>query len=297
MSGSPRFLLVLICCLLAPIAAGQRITADALRSMDKDTLQADREKARRVGEGYFGGLLDQIAPVTQAVVPDKPKPKPVKQAAAPTTTPQINKDQSPQQRGTSSGGVVKVYRNHATGISSDVVLPKQTRFGIYRGTWIDGAMMRPATNSDPGQVEIVLTADVEGKSKVLPSGTKLFADKRFNQGTNRLDLIVNAALLPDGREIQISAIVYDRHDVAGLVGSIQSNDQSALAQGFNEGLVNAGSAFVRGLVSDPVGSALIGTTANAVASNQRSVLRAERVAAFTINVPAQSLRLQITKSF
>ncbi len=66
--------------------------------------------------------------------------------------------------------------------------------------------------------------DVQGDHQLLPAGTFLFSEKRYNQGTKRLDLHVIKARLPNALEIELDCIVYDASKVAGLQGIMQSTE-------------------------------------------------------------------------
>ncbi len=74
---------------------------------------------------------------------------------------------------------------------TDAPTPDNIRvFGIRIGTWIEGKLRRNASNAEPGLIEIYTTRDIRGDKKVLPIGTTLFAQKTYNPGTKKLDLLV-----------------------------------------------------------------------------------------------------------
>lgn len=126
-------------------------------------------------------------------------------------------------------------RNGVQGNSVAGVLNLNRGFGILKGTWIKAKIDRPVTNTESGQMEIVLTEGVQGRYKYLPKGTILFANKIFNASNRRLEAMTTMAVTPGGDEIDgINAYVFSLNKTAGLIGIIERNLEGELkASGSN----------------------------------------------------------------
>ena len=136
-----------------------------------------------------------------------------------------------------------------------------------------------------------------GNHKILPTGTYLFSDKLFNQGTRRLDLRVIRARLPDGDEIEINCLIYDSSRVAGLQGIIVENNANAVASGFKSGLIEAGQAIVNQAGGGTIGGAVISSTADAVANAQQASISMQQAMPFTVHVSPQPVFIQVQVTF
>ena len=105
--------------------------------------------------------------------------------------------------------------------------PEHRKFGIPFGTWVEAELMRPATNADSGEVEVILRETVWGKNRPLPSGTILYGNKSFNTGTHRLDIVIRRGITLRDEEISLLATVYnERKEFSGLSGVIVRDRQS-----------------------------------------------------------------------
>ncbi len=304
------------------------ITAEELRILSGQADREQREKAKRVDINDLNSFLPALEEAPAEVLPEPIVVEPA-MVPEPNKKPQSSKYQTPKvieqlpvlqtdnpQTNSSntkkeSSNKVKnksptfVYEppartvNNASGQSgsSDVVVVKQRKFGIPLGTWFSGKLTRQTTNSDPGLIEILITQDVVGNHKTLPTGTWLFSDKIFNQGTKRLDLRVIRARLPDGEEIEIDCLVYDSSRVAGLQGIIVENNTNAVASGFKSGMIEAGQAIVNQAGGGTIGGTVISSTADAVANTQQASISMQQAMPFTVHVSPQSVFIQVQETF
>lgn len=175
-------------------------------------------------------------------------------------------------------------------------MPDQPPFGIRRGTWAEVRVERRISSADPGEVELTLLETISGQHRDLPGGTLFFARKAYNGSSQRMDMMVTTALLPDGREIRVNAFAYDRQRNAGLTGSIirdrDGEVESALAQGGLAVLNNAVNSVP--LVSNnPLSTGVDTTTQQLIRQEQQN---APRPAQAVIEVSPQTFFIQIAES-
>ena len=149
---------------------------------------------------------------------------------------------------------------------STFALAVEKPFGVKRGTWAEVSLSRPVSSADSGSVEYQLSDPVVGDLKTLPAGTVLFASKRINESTERLESQVYLAQMPDGEEVKLSGWVYGTNKVAGLPGSlIRDREGENVAAGGNAALAGlraatnaaGGGAGVAGVVADSYASDMI----------------------------------------
>lgn len=180
----------------------------------------------------------------------------------------------------------------------DAVMPSNKRYyGIRRGAWLNGEILRDVNSSEPGDVEIYITREIHGDKRTLPVGTVIFANKAFNSATNRLDFLVTYAIAPNGREFELRARVYDSQKVSGLDGIIDADEGKIVSQGVTAGM----SAFGTSLLGEVSGNNPVG---NALSSSGKSVIgnasRAAEVGTdnqITIYVAPQQLLLRVESTF
>lgn len=149
---------------------------------------------------------------------------------------------------------------------STFALSVEKPFGVKRGAWAEVSLSRPVSSADSGSVEYQLSGPVVGDFKTLPAGTVLFASKRINESTERLESQVYLAQMPDGEEIKLSGWIYGTNKVAGLPGSlIRDREGESVAAGGSAALAGlraatnaaGGRAGVAGVVADSYASDMI----------------------------------------
>lgn len=165
---------------------------------------------------------------------------------------------------------------------STFALSVEKPFGVKRGSWAGLSLRRPVSSADSGSVEYFLTEDVEGDFKVLPVGSILFASKRINESTERLESQVYLAQLPGGEEVKLSGWVYGLNKVAGLPGSlIRDREGESVAAGGNAALaglravtnVAGGGASVAGVVADSYATDMISNEQRYAPSTPGAIIR------------------------
>lgn len=98
----------------------------------------------------------------------------------------------------------------------------QDEYGVPLGTWAMIELTEPVNSADKGDAELSLLQPLVGEFQTLAQGTKLFARKRFNNGTEKMDLDIRLALTPANVELkQIRGRVYDLSKREGLSGVIK----------------------------------------------------------------------------
>ncbi len=187
--------------------------------------------------------------------------------------------------------------NSAASSHSDAVIQKQRRFGISIGRWFSAHMNRDTTNADPGLIEIRTTEDIDGKYRKLPSGTMLFATKRYNSGTKRLDLQIIRGVLPDGEEFTLNALVYDESQIAGLHGIVIENNAAAVSSGVKRGMIDAGRSLASTVTEGGAVGVILDSTVSSVADAKQAVAVATDAAPYTIHVSPQSVLVQVQETF
>ncbi|WP_181919604.1 hypothetical protein [Alkalilimnicola ehrlichii] len=145
----------------------------------------------------------------------------------------------------------------------------------------------------------MLEEDLTGRHATLAAGTILFAEKRFNSSTRRLDLYVVHARTPDDAELSLSALVFDTQKSGGLAGIINVPDiaesggshvvSSTLRAGSQQALELAG----RGSAAEQVA----GSAAASILDERERYSQESRQAQVTITVPSQTVYIRIEASF
>lgn len=292
-------LALMLLCVVPATAAG--ITADELRELTRESEQAAQARAARATAEAPAANLPAVqppSPTPAAAMPEStPSARPRSRkysstpaAEAPTTTTSpvqpSQKTYIPPPRLTTSGPVTDA-------VSRD---PKRL-FGIRLGAWMSGRLTRTATNTEPGLVEIELTEDVAGDKKTLSAGTLVFARKQYNDGTKRLEFLVEKGITPSGLEFALHGLVFDLHKMSGLIGSISNDTSRVVERGTKKGLLAAGGAAAQQFTgSTPLGAASSAAASSILSETEQAVDEATRPHV-TIQVPAQPLLIRVEDTF
>ncbi|KAF0190508.1 MAG: Uncharacterized protein FD165_2676 [Gammaproteobacteria bacterium] len=301
--------------MLVPVTA-QAISSEELRLLVGDAEREKRVRASRVDPNDLSTLLPVEKPstTTRPVVPAKSGPvttpahePPVsrKYATAPSAT------ETPDRRPISpTPSVTPVKKNdnvyvpparytaRNNPVTSDAVMINQRRFGIRMGSWVQARLRRDTTSADPGLVEMELAATVEGDVRELAAGTLLFAEKAYNHGTKRLDLRIVKAITPDGEELELSGLVYDLKEHAGLLGIVtESPTVETVGTGVRQGLLTAGRVAARQMTGSDIVGTVAGTTAETVIDEKQTVFDHTQTQPYTIHVNAQDVRVRVEATF
>lgn len=93
------------------------------------------------------------------------------------------------------------------------------RFGIRAGTWVPVQLRRPITAGGTAIIVLHVLTPVTGTIRVLTAGSRLLAHAEVAVG-HRLRLTVSALVTPDGYQLPVAGVVFDRHYDVGLPGYI-----------------------------------------------------------------------------
>ncbi len=168
-----------------------------------------------------------------------------------------------------------------------------SRYGIPIGTWVKAELRTGVNSADSGDAELVLLQSITGTRKTLERGTKLFASKTLNWGTERMDLSVSKVLTPGLDEFSISASVYDLGKREGLSGILKRRRKEEIkAMGGKAALKTLGKTIPQG--DTLVGGALTDLGGDLVDQEEGYLAQVPRG---TIDVAPQMVFVKIEKSF
>lgn len=286
--------------LLAPGLASA-ITPDELRALDANAQreQAARDARVKAGEADKSLPKPKASPPTPAVKSNKysntnsgnTNSNGSNTSSPPRAEPAVADDNTyvAPARSTSGKNVIK---------TDAVPVASKNYFGISIGTWFKAQLTRQVSNADSGLVEIRLLEDVPGYKRTLPVGTLLFAEKQFNAGTKRLDIIIVRGITPTRHEFKMKALSFDLQKVSGLSGIINANEQASVQTGTKKGLLGAATAAMKQMGGgNAVMTEAAKGAADSVLSDTGKVINAEADAPYTIFVPPQQLLVQVQESF
>lgn len=214
---------------------------------------------------------------------------------------------------------VRISKNNSTGqtqsfeIDDDIYIPpfvsggaqsnatgavlgrKSKKFGINIGTWAKCSLPRSVSSSESGVVEFTLQEPLFGRYKEIPAGTTLFADKRINVATERLEAFIKKALTPDDQEYDsISATIYSLDKTAGLTGELVRDREGEMGSAASNAALSGLGAAVPNVSGNVSGAVVNSFTSDMIQGEQRYV---QKRPSATINVSPQNCLIKITKSF
>ena len=298
-------------CAAALAAEPSAISADALRRLAGEAERTEISRARWIDPLRLASSLDDVLrPATPRAEPSAragPEPRvapephagpPARVAPEPRAEPSARAGPEPRVEPAAARPRAKrapdyVYRpppRRAGGVSNSVDAPKPraSGFGIRLGSWISASMPRATSSADSGLTELRVVEPVIGDRRRLPAGAAIFADKRFNAATGRLDLIARRGLLPNGEEFSMHGLVHDRQRRPGLSGRIGRDPSSpaaaaAAAAEVGDGMLRSALPTPLRPLADMARRAIVGEPA----------ARARRM----IRVAAQPVWIQVQESF
>lgn len=169
------------------------------------------------------------------------------------------------------------------------------KFGITIGTWAKCRLERGVSSSESGLIEIKLQEALFGKYKEIPAGTTLFASKRINMATERLEAFVSKALTPDELEYDsISATIFSLDKSAGLNGELVRDREGELGSAASNATLTGVAAAMPSVTGDVGGAVVNSFTSDMINTEQKY---SQKRPAATINVSPQNCLIKITKSF
>ncbi len=318
-------LTLLLLPLIMVVTEAQAITAEELRLIAGQADREDRLRASRINPNDLSSLLPKMnqpaPPVTLS--PKKAhqksgKPVSKKYTQQPKTSAIKKTTLKPISPSTQAATqVAKLSIAPSTTKPDNVYIPppriantkthtytdaepiaKQQTYGIRMGAWLPARLERNATSADPGRVEIVLIKTVQGDHQTLPAGTLLFAEKAYNQGTQKLDMQVVKAITPQGDEITLKGLVYDAGRAAGLQGIVNGNPiTTSVKSGVSRGLLDASRVMFASLSTDAAVGTVVNATTDAVIRDQQAVLDVQSPQPYTIHVTAQDVLVRVEETF
>ena len=303
---------LLIALVLLPLTAiaSPPLTADNLRLMAGQAEREERLRASRVDPNDLASLLpgQLVIDATMDKQAREKEPTLAPVSTKYTASPAV-KQSTAVNASRPSTAVATVDRDvyippprQATGktrIMADAVpVASQSRFGIRMGTWLRARLERNTTSADPGRLELVLIDEVVGDVKGLGQGTLLFADKAYNQSTQRLDMQVVKAITPEGDEFTLRGLIYDDKRNAGLPGLVTGQPVSqSIGKGVSRGLLDASRVALSGLSNSAVVNAVTDRTAEAVITDKQTLLDVQNTQPYTIYVTAQDVLIRVEETF
>jgi hypothetical protein len=297
-----HFLLLSISVILTSIAmaeATQYLTQEQLRAGAERAERQSQQRSERVDSSNPGaGMPTNTIPEEKTPsIPQVNKYGAASDSSADTTAAPLSNRHAPARRtttepqytpSTSSSGSVKL----------DVVSVKRHRYGVRIGTVLYGELRRNISSAETGLAEIFLTRDAVGDYRTLPAGSQLFARKRANPATKRMELSCERGITTDGDEFEVNCQVYDDQDVAGVSGIVEEKTVEIVKSGVNKGLLAAGRGVLQSFGTN--GSA-IGTAASqggsAVLSDVGRHQEAEADTGIIIYSYPQPVKIRIQNTF
>jgi len=303
-------ILLLILFTVLPVFAFA-ITADELRALAGQADKTQREKAGRFKHGDLRGLVRdrQIVLADQAKLVEQRSEKPISDNTGsmkinrkvevdnPTnqTKKAVNKTKTPLSVAVIDEYIPPARKIIGRKITSDVVMLDTKQFGIKLGTWIDGQLSRKINNLERSDVVITTKQTLNGKRKILPSGTQLFAEKMYNPGTQRLEMRINKGVTPDGEEFSLLAKVYDLGKQAGLSGLIK--EKKVAVPSFKKGLLAGGSRLVSDISPNNALGTVASITTDSVIGHETQNVSNALMSEYIIYVNQQSVLIRVDRSF
>ena len=302
-----RFIIALFLVLL-PVHLLYAVTADDIRALSNDNDRDLRASQGRAKASNLDTLIDPNGNSDDKAKQesDKTAPKRFTKKKKRASTTAVTTPAGAAIKSSSNGDKLKEQVQVETPLApvpgqqtmvSDAIKPSNA-FGIRLGTWMEGSINRNTSNAEPGLVEITLTAEVVGDKKTLKPGTMLFAAKQFNQATKRLEMQVQKGITPDGKEFQLTGLVFDTQKVSGLSGIVDMNNAESVKSGASKGLIAAAGAAakVAGSSSPVIGNAA-SATADSILQDQTNVVEQNTAQQLTIYVNPQPLLIRVDQTF
>lgn len=99
------------------------------------------------------------------------------------------------------------------------------------------------------------------ENEVLPKGTRIIGKALVLKSHDRVNVDFTVAVLPDGREIRLSAIALSPDGSAGIRGKVEKYQDSAVASAALKGAIQ-GSATLMGQAANPIAGQIGQATAD-----------------------------------
>ncbi|KAF0190537.1 MAG: hypothetical protein FD165_2618 [Gammaproteobacteria bacterium] len=308
-----RAVLSLLACLIGTVAIGAErfITVDELRLLSGDADRGNREKAGRIQNGDLSDLVASPQAIETPAPGNSPPVVPDRKAS------KYTRDDAPREPKASraivdaapAGGqrssLVKstpafeyVPPPRASGdsaVTTDAVAADSLRYGIRVGSWIEAELLRDTSNAELGVAAFRVIKPAQGRYRELEVGTELFAEKRYNDATQRLELVITSGVTPAGKEFAVRGVVHDVQKVSGLHGIVKKKDVAT--GGVQTGLLAATRATVNLVANDNPLGAGANAAANTLLSEGEGAVSKKLADEYVIYVSRQSVKIFVSQSF
>ncbi len=319
--------LALILALASAAAQAERpITVDELRMLSGDADRSHREKAARIKGGDLSDMLGEPPPSAVSAAPrggaetpsvaSAPEPPSSVSERPPARASKYDAVEGAREKTAGAAGVKprggETPRGAATPrnafeyvppprslgesqVVTDAVTVDTHTYGIRIGTWVEADLLRDTTNAELGVAAFRVTEGVQGRYRELEVGTELFAEKQYNEATQRLELAITNGVTPEGKEFTVRGVVHDLKKVSGLHGIVKKKD--VVGGGVQTGVLAAARAAVNEISGANPMSAGASAAANAVLREGEGSVREKMADEYVIYVPRQNVKIFVSQSF
>jgi len=289
---------VILSLVLIPLLV-HAITPEEVRQIDDQATTDSRQKSERVSPGN----VDQMLPKTEAPsratkysTTSSSSSTPSAQKPLPTTR-HVDVNLSRNDSDTNATDVAHSRTDSASeGLRVSGADTKDQRyFGIPLGTWFRVTLNRNVTNAETSQVELTVAENVSGKSRVLPAGSILFANKAYNTATKRLDCQLARGITPRGYEFNLRASCYDLQRLAGLNGVVSVDEKAVVKKGIQTGVINTLRTAAAQSMTGSTNAVLAGVSGatDSVLNDHSQIADQSNAPAYTIYVSPQELLIRL----
>jgi len=183
--------------------------------------------------------------------------------------------------------------------SAQAEIKKGPFFGIRLGTEFRAKLIRTTTNIEPTLAEFIVVDEVFGDFKMMQKSTKIYAEKKVSNSSNRIYFNTVKGITPDGEEFEMKGTITDvsTHKLAGLAGAI-TTDNELINRSASSGAFAAGGEFIKQVASDNVLGSAVGAAADTALSEKEEETKAKYGdASFVIFVNPQDAFIRVDETF
>lgn len=227
---------------------------------------------------------------TNSKIDSKVTPK----VAGTTRSNKINTKRSKSSRRSKATAVTTANKNSiATNVLEVNGYRSRPKFGVRAGTWAKVLLPRSVSSSEATDIELELVEDIVGIHRNIPVGTIFFANHNINPSTQRLDMLANLMVMPDGTEYKITASIHSLSRSAGLLGAIITHSDKVATISAQRSLLEATKSTLKNQ-GNPVGD-LAGNVAGSVINAQGKSL--PTIPDYSVQVASQEALIRFGRSF
>lgn len=181
----------------------------------------------------------------------------------------------------------------------DQVKIEKRVYGIPLGSVIKGVIRRNFSSAEPGLIGIFTTDSVQGKRRILPAGTQLFAQAYVNPATKRIELHVVKGITPapESYEFKLQGQVRDADNVSGIAGIVDVDTGNIVQHGVNKGLIAAGKSAISSIADNSVVGSAVGAGADTMLNDSNNVMEQNVQTNIIIYASAQAVKIRVENTF